>query len=85
MNSAALDPATIAAALAVFFTTCYLTWKGWRDEKKRVAKKDVANTDAVTGRIHDNLALHHNTEATRENTAAIQRLTDILLLTGKRK
>jgi hypothetical protein len=82
MISSALEPTTFAAALAVFFTTCYLTWKGWRDEKKKVSQE---RTGEVAGLVQDDISVHHNTDAVRENTAALQRLTDILLLTGKRK
>lgn len=82
MTSFELDLSTVAAAIGVFITTVYLTWKGWKDEKKKVSRE---KTDVVAGLIQNNMSLHDNTDAHRQNTAAMTRLTDTLLLTGRRK
>lgn len=73
-----VDWAAIAGGVGVFITSVVLTWRGWTDRRKELEEPQSAQL--VAGVIQDNRSIHDNTEATRELTAAVIRLTDVLMM-----
>lgn len=96
-----VDWQVLAAAVATFIVTGYVTMKGWLDKKKESQKP----VELAGGIIQDNMTMRENTVATDElkeavcelkvemshkrddikaNTAALTRLTDLLLMQPRR-
>lgn len=75
-----VDWPTVISGAGVFLTTSFLTWKGWQDRKKELAKPEPVQI--VGGVIQGSAAMHANTEAMKDLTAAINRQSDLMMLTA---
>lgn len=92
-SSGVIDWQVVAGGIATFCTTAYIALKGWKDRKKDIQE---APTAIVGGVLQDNVNMVQNTaslvdlkeevrdlqQLMRDNTAAINRLCDIMILTS---
>lgn len=76
-----VDWPTVVSGAAVFITTCVVTYKGWQDRKKE-DKEEPGPARIISGVIQDNSSIHANTVAIQELSRKIDRLCDIMLMTG---
>lgn len=58
ISSGSIDWQVVGAAIATFFTTAYLSYKGWQDRKKETQKE---SHQIISGVIQDNMSMAQNT------------------------
>lgn len=93
---AEIDWQVVAGAIATFIATTFVTYKGWKDRKKEITQAPASSSQIVGGMIQESVNMAQNTasmvdlreevkdmaQEVRMNTAALNRLSDVLIMTG---